>query len=200
MSKSRRAYARREQLPQQVKLVLIEAPSAPEQPVHPVGAHRRPLDRPGVYQRHGTPRPAAANCGCCVQTRYLLGAAAALILPGRDSATMRLKSVRVAPPAAEQSRSSSMTSISDQPSCTRRVSRMASRSICSRGVLNLMGRGSLADMEHGLTVLRADLVRCSSLPPSEGSHSSRSAPPACAISNREPPPNSGSGLAKQRSS
>src|ERR1700757_2957255 len=92
--------------------------------VYRAGAHRSSPDRISTVSttRH-------ISISCC-QSRLLRAkretsrAHTAPTLPRHTSATIRSKPARWTPPAAERPRSSSMTSISDQPSAARR-SRMA---------------------------------------------------------------------------
>ena len=126
----------------------------------------------------------------CCQSRLLRAkretsrAATAPTLPRQTSATMRSKPARAVPPAAEQPRSSSMTSISDQPSCDEAVAHGVLQHLALAVVLNLMG-GGLADIEHRLAgpVLRADLVSAHRCRRPFGSRAPDGSP-ACAMSRR----------------
>src|SRR5207253_5116374 len=127
-------------LPQQVKLILVETAFEAEQ--KPIVAMTRRIDRLLIDQ-HGIdhaahldqllPVPAVAG-----EPRDLARGNGAN-LPRQTCATIRSKPARWTPPAAERPRSSSITSISDQPSVIRR-----SRGVLQRAALpvvqNLMSR------------------------------------------------------------
>ena len=72
-------------------------------------------DRSTQYRQRGTSRSAAASPPVAGEARDFAGTYGAN-LPRRTSATMRSKPARWTPPAAEQPRSSSITSISDKSS------------------------------------------------------------------------------------
>src|SRR3981189_2225297 len=106
-------------------LVFVEAAlQAQEQPI--IAVSRR-IDRLLIDQ-HGVDHAAHLDQLLPVPVlrakRQTSRAQTAPTLPRQTSATMRSKPARCTPPAAERPRSSSMTSISDQPSAVRR-SRMA---------------------------------------------------------------------------
>jgi hypothetical protein len=109
-------------LPQKVELVFVEA--ALEAQEEAIIALPGRVDRLLSISSVSTTRHISTNC---CQSRLLRAkretsrAATAPTLPRQTSATMRSKPARTVPPAAEQPRSSSMTSICDQPSCVRRL-------------------------------------------------------------------------------
>src|SRR5450755_3819551 len=126
LAPARLLVARRERaLAQQIQLVLVEAPLEPEQQAVVAVPWRIDgllIDQNGVD--HAAHLDELLPIPAVRAKRETSRAQTAPTLPRHTSATIRSKPARCTPPAAERPRSSSITSISDQPSAVSR-SRMA---------------------------------------------------------------------------